>query len=149
MPAKINIPIIDFSDEKSTASIYTDNGVFPLDAAITAWFDAVDGVSIGTLEKSVLANAEDKDVGSTAVPANQYAQRETKWLARYTDDVTLKRYQFEIPCANLALLAGNTDFMDLTAGAGLELKTQFESIGQSPVGNAVTLNSVEHVGRNI
>ena len=143
---QVKIPIKDYSNETSTVSVYTDDAV--LDADITSLFNAVDGVSIGTLVKSTLVIRADKDTGSTALPADSAAQRELKWSVAYTDNVTGKSYRHEIPCADTSLLAGNTDQMDVTAGAGLTYKTQFESTARSELDNAVTLNAVTLVGRS-
>jgi hypothetical protein len=145
MTSQIRIPIIDHGAEKSTVSVWCADNV--LDGAITAFVGAIDGVSIGTLDTAVLALTVDKDAGSQAPPASKLAQREIKWLARYTDNVLGTSYRFEIPCADLNLL-GSSDMLDLTAGAGLALKNAFESAAKSKFGNAVTLQSVEFVGRN-
>jgi len=147
MPNRVNVPVIDASDEVSTVSIIVTEPA-PVDGDITAFFDAIDGVSIGTLRESILTNAIQKDVGSSAIPANKFAQRELKWLCKYTDNTTLDRFRFEVPCADASLLGTSTDFLDLSAGAGLALKTAFQAIARSKNGNAVTLNSVELVGRN-
>jgi len=82
-------------------------------------------------------------------PVSPYAQRESKWLCSMTDDVTAKSVRMEIGGADLTLLVGTTEFMDLTAGAGLALKAAIEAEVVSDAGNAVTLNSVKHVGRNV
>lgn len=145
MANNVYIPIIDYSNEVSSVGIHVDA---PTDLQITAFFSAVNGVSLGTLEKSVLVEKTNKDAGSTTPPTDKFAQRELKWLCKYTDNVTLLRYRFEIACADADLLVGNTDMIDLTAGAGLALKTAFQAAAVSPDGNAVTLNSVEFVGRN-
>ena len=142
---QIKIPIVDYSGETSTVSVYCEDAV--LDADITALYNAVDGVSIGTNVKSTLVIRADKDAGSTALPVDSAAQRELKWSVRYTDNVNGKAYRHEIPCPDTSLLAGNTDTLDVTAGAGLTYKTQFESTARSELGNAVTLNSVVLVGR--
>lgn len=136
--SRIYIPILDASADISTVGIYAPAAAADLD--ITAFFDAVDGVSLGTLVRSYLVQSVQKDVGSTTPPVNQFARRESRWVCKYTDDVTLKEYEFSIPCADLALATG--DVLNITAGAGLALKNAFEGVAESELGNAVTLNSV-------
>ena len=68
---------------------------------------ALEGVSIGVAAKdAVIAK---RDILSALAPSNQFAQRESKWLARYHDNTTSQIYRFEIPCADASLLATNSD----------------------------------------
>lgn len=146
--ARFNCPVIDYSNEQSSASFPVADGV--LDAALTSLFGALDGVIIGNLGQSTLNIATTKDNGGGGIPADAFAQREIKWLCRYTNNVTGKIRRLELPCADANLLAGNTDFLDLTAGAGLTFKTEFEASVQDPdTGDAVTLNTVQLVGRSL
>lgn len=144
--ADVAIPFVDFSNEGSTATIAVADAI--TDAAITSIFAAIVGVTLGNAQKSVLRTSVDKDAGTAGVPANAFAQREIKWLVRYTDNVTLKKYSREIPCADLALVVQGTDFMDLSAGPGLALKTALDTDMLSPDGNPISVDSVEHIGRN-
>lgn len=146
--AKVLIPFIDFSGERSTLSMYVADGI--LDAAITSLFNAVVGVTIGNAQKSILSTDVDKDSGTAGAPANGEAQREKKWLVRVTDDVTGEKGSFEIPCADLTgTLVAGTNLMDLSAGVGATLQTQIETNVESRDGNAVSVQSVEFVGRNL
>jgi hypothetical protein len=142
----LNVRFIDYSNEVATAGVYVDDAITDPNALILA--GAFDGVSIGTREKTTKTLSSVIDGGSQALPVNHFAQRELRFLCRYTDNVTGKRYSFSIPCADAALCVGNTDMVDLTAGAGTTLKTAFELHAVSELGNAVTLNSVELIGRN-
>lgn len=144
--AEVRVPFVDFSNENSVATIPVIDAIS--NANITAIFDAIVGVTLGNAQKSILSTAVDKDAGTAGVPANAFAQREIKWLVRFTDLVTLKKGSREIPCANLALVVQGTDFMDLSAGAGLALKTALDAHMRSTDGNAVSVDSVEHIGRN-
>lgn len=144
--AQVVIPVIDYGNEKSSVTLNVADAI--LDATITTLYGAVDGLTIGTLEKSMLKTSADKDAGSTTPPVNQYAQREIKWLVKYSDDVTGKRYSLEIPCADLSLLVAGTETMNVAAGAGAAFVTAFEANVLSPDGNAVSFISAKMVGRN-
>lgn len=81
-------------------------------------------------------------------PVDGNAQRETKWFVSGTDSAGFST-SIEIPGADLDLLPVGSGTLDLTAGAGLALKNALEAVWVSRQGNAVTVNSVIHVGRNI
>lgn len=145
--SKVAVPFTDFSNENSTMRVYVADAIG--DAAITAIFDAVVGVTLGNAQKSVLETAIDKDAGTLGAASAPFAQRETKWLVRGTDTVTGKRVTFTIPCADLAQLVPGTDFLDTSAASpGEALVTAIEANVKSDVGNAITVDSIEHVGRN-
>lgn len=137
---------IDYSNEKSAVAVYvadaiTDANALLLNAGLT-------GMSLGTNQKaSVLLNRK-IFTGVNTPPSNKGAQRELRFLCRYTDTVTQKEYSFSIPCADFDLTGNNTDMVDLSAGPGLTLKTRFETHCVSELGNPVTLNSIELVGRS-
>lgn len=144
--ADVCVPFVDHSNESSLATIPVADAITDLN--ITAIFDAIVGVTLGNAQKSVLKTAVDKDTGTAGVPANAFAQREIKWLVRYTDTTTLKKYTRELPCADLQFVTQGTDFMDLTSTEGAALKTALDAHMLSPDGNAISVDSVEHVGRS-
>lgn len=78
------------------------------------------------------------------------AQRENKWLMRYHDATTYQKFQVSIGTADLTKKMANSEFIDLTAGEGLDLKTAFEAVVVSPADSthSVILDSVQFVGRN-
>lgn len=86
---------------------------------------------------------------SRAPASNKASQRESKWLLTLADTVTNKLSRHEVPIAKLDLVTANSDFMDLSAGAGLALKTAIEAGVKSPAGNAVSLISVQYVGKRL
>lgn len=144
---KLRIPVQDFGTDRSTASLPVDDAV--LDAAITSLFNAIDAVIIGAIGQSVLVTEADKDAGPGGAAGSGNAQVEVKWLCRYHDAVTLKNRTLELPCADLSLLAGGSEFLDLGAGVGATLKTEFEATVEDPdTGNAVVLDSLQFVGRS-
>ena len=149
MTDKLYVPVLDNSDDQSTVGIFSkDEGDFAnqaaYDAAIQAFYDAVDDVSIGTLVEAYIVNHIDKITGSDTPPTNKFARRENRFVCQYTDTVNQKKYSYSIPCADLNLTTG--DVVDLTSTEGAALKAAFEDIGQSELGNPVTLNAIVYRG---
>lgn len=64
--------------------------------------DAVNAITLGELTKVTRVAVESPQPG--AMPASPFAQRETKWLVRYSDTVTGDKATLEIPCADLTKL---------------------------------------------
>lgn len=146
--ADFKVPVIDYANKTSTVALPVGDGITDID--LTALFGAVDGMLIGNIDQSTLDKAVKKDAGPGGAAASQNAQRELKWLVSYHDAVTLDKHSLEIPCADANLIAGNTTNMDLAAGAGLAFLTAFEAHCIAPItGNAVELDSVELIGRNL
>jgi len=110
--------------------------------------NAIDGISIGQNAKSEIL--WERIIISTLAAASALAQRENKWLCRYHGATLNEKFQVSFGSADLTLLANNSELLDLTAGAGLALKTAFEAIVKSPGdgAEAVVLDSVQFVGRN-
>lgn len=109
---------------------------------------AVDSIIIGMIAKKEVVI--DRTLVSALPAASTLAQRENKWLLRYVDTVTSQKFRVSIGTADLTELPDNSEFLDLTAGDGLALKTAFDAIVVSPdnSSNAVSLRSVQFVGRN-
>lgn len=108
---------------------------------------AVNNVSLGTFSGKSL-QAVDVPTGAKASVVN--AQREAKWRVTYTDDVDpIGDGSFEIAMPDLSLLIADTGKMDISGGAGAALVTAIENAVVSSLGNAVTVLTVIHVGRNI
>ena len=145
--ANVRFNVKDNSNENSTVKLRVADAI--TDGDITTLYNAADGISIGTLGDATLDLATPKDTGSQALPASQFAQRETKWLISYTDDVTGTAYKKEIPCADLAIIVPNSQLADIGSGAGLTFKTAWDASVLSVDGNATTLQSMKHVGRNL
>lgn len=81
-------------------------------------------------------------------PAVGEGNREDKVELKYHDNVTLKPYTIEVPCrkGGLATEVGS----DLIpAATWTDTKAKFEAYAKSPDGNAVTLDAVRIVGRNV
>lgn len=144
---KLLTSFVDYTAEESTGALYVDSAIS--DANITAIVTAIDGITVDGRQQAVLSQDLPKDAGITGKATSPLAQREVKWYLRYTDDVTGDKGGAEYPCADLSLLSGGTDFLDLSAGAGAALKTAVDTYGRSRLGNAITLQSVQFVGRNL
>lgn len=133
-----SVPIITLTPANVAA---TETLVGDLETAIL-------NITLGELGKRELVYARDTVNSSPA--ASVQAQREIKLLLRYTDAITGKEFRVSIPTFDLAQLPNNSEFMNLTAGTGLALKTAFEAVVRSPDNdaNAVVLQSAQFVGRN-
>lgn len=112
--------------------------------------DAVEAISLGTLVKAVTVVKEVPYPDTN--PASPFAQRENKWLVRYTDTVTGDKASLEIPCADLALLDPNAgDKADMSDADVAAFVAAFEAYVLSPGsgtrGNTEVVEIV-FVGRN-
>lgn len=158
------LTVMDYDKEKSPMKIHTGAvtavSLPGLLTQIGAFRTAVDGVSIGTMQK------ENLQVFSTILsqtpPTNEFAQRETKWVVKYHDDQQffdppdnaipnegyLKPFDFEIGAADLSLLDDNQDFLPLDETHAAALVTAFEAMARSPYGGTVVVDSIQQVGRN-
>lgn len=137
---------VDYSNEKSSVGVYVADAI--TDAHAIALNAAIAGLSIGTNQDAAVLYRNEVFTGVATPPSNHFAQRELKFLVKYTDTVTGKQYSFSIPCADAALTVGNTDMADLTAVLPLALKTNFELYALSELGNAVVMDSVMLIGRS-
>jgi len=146
--ANFVIPFTDYGGESSSVNLPVADAV--LDADLTGLFNAIDGVSIGNAGQSVLNIHTAKDAGPGGNSSDPFATRKLKWLCRYHDGTTLDKHELEVPCPDMDLLTGNTDFADLSGGVGATFKTEFETSVNAPkTGNAVVLDSVELRGRDL
>lgn len=86
-------------------------------------------------------------ITSGASASSTTAQRELKWLIRY-HDTSGRKYSVELPTANPALLATNSEFYDQTLPSWTDFVTAFEAFVVSPGdSSAVTVDSAQLVGR--
>ena len=137
--SSFQIPIID------TNAANFDANTTLMDTLITKLDALTDGLQVKQSRSHLVSGAGS---GNSAIPA---AQREAKWLITFSDDVTGKQYQREIPCA---VLSATTMLQDVEGNANwgnavwTDFKAAFEAVAESPVGNAVTLIGARHVGRN-
>lgn len=144
-----SLTFADYSREKSTTTVNTlslaDETAY--NTAKTAFTNALDAVTNGTLQKDVSSLITPI---SALYPTQQGAAREVKIYVRMQDDVTGKVYGFSIPTFDVSTVTmqQNSDFIDMTIAPATTLKSAIEDFVSSPVGNAVTVVSMEYVGRN-
>lgn len=147
----VKVKFLDYSDERSDFGIYTpDLTAANFDATI-ALIDAlvveIEAVSLGTKIKDT--RSATVATFPATLPVSPSAQRESKWLIKAVDNVLGGDVRATIPTADLQFLVAGTGAMNLAAGQGLSLKNALEAVMLSKYGNAVTVNSIEHVGRTI
>lgn len=126
----------------------TAGNVVAKSALVDALIAAVTALILGNIGSNEIVF--DRDITSVAPAASQLAQRENKMLLRFSDGATLQKFTVSIGTFDLTALPLHSEFLDLTAGEGLALKTAFDAIVVNPTvaANPVTLNSVQFVGRN-
>lgn len=156
MPHYTGWSLRDYTGETSPVKIYngavTALSIAGYLTAVGAGRAAIEGITEGIVATETLTM--DKTNVSAATPTAVTAQVERKWLGRYHDTVTQKKYRFEIPTAELITgrLLANSDFADLVGDTNMAaFKTWFDGFARSPDSdtNAVVLDSMQHVGRNI
>lgn len=124
-------------------------------AQLTARFNAIqvalEGVTGGVIKEKSLVASRQRLTNET--PAD--GERESKWLVRYEDNVTKDVFNFEIPCAERTLLPMlvNSDFVDMAQDTTHPALTALVNAVENPLvlsprGNAITVLSIEKVGRN-
>lgn len=157
--------ILDYDGEVTNSQFNTGNiTAVSLPGTITQFGTlrtALDGIILGRISKEALKVFETKL--SNTLPTDKAAQRESKWLVVYEDNLPFfddpvnaipnegyKRvFTMEVGTADLSLLVANTDRMEITAGAGQTFVTAFEALARSPYGGTVNVIEVRHVGRNL
>jgi len=111
--------------------------------------DAIDDIIIGVEAKRTLISA--RQVLSGLPASDPLAQKENKWLVRYHGSTAFRKYVVSIGTADLTLLAGGSEFLDITtvASPGLAFKTAFEAVVRDPndVAESVVVDSVQFVSR--
>lgn len=120
-----------------------------VNTALDALVAAVDGVVLGVVNRRAL-EASVVTATSPAPSSDPLAQRENKYLCRYHDVVTGKKFSVSLPTADLSVHMPNSEFIDLTVNPGLALKTAFEAVVVSgdDAAHSVILDNVQFVGRN-
>ena len=151
MASKINLSIMDYFFEDSPTQW---SGVDMNAGNITAQFglmddlrDAIIAVTLGTVVTETRTALVDENARTR--PTSPFAQRELKWLVRFNDTVNpAGNGTREIPTPDLALLDASGEYMDLTSTEGAALVAAIEAFHRSKLGNTVTVESIELVGRN-
>jgi len=151
---KLNVTYTDFGGETTTTglrlAVITAANLDAVVAAVGTLMTAMDGITVGQRRKFQILQAD--TVVSLANPLSALAQRETKWLITYHDDVSGKQYQSEIGTADYLLnIVPGTEFADLTDGGVIQaFVTAFQAVVKAPddLSHAVTIDSIKAVSRN-
>lgn len=152
--ARSNVQFTDHSDEKSTFSVtstpLTSANFDAQQIAFTALRNAAQALSIGDISQYGIATTTNP---AFTTPTNPFAQRESKWLISYTGNTSGKKFQCELPAADLGndhLIAGS-DLANTSDSDWTDFITAFEAFAKSPDDptEAVTFVSAKFVGRNL
>jgi hypothetical protein len=147
---KMNLSYVDHDGEGSSVGV----GIVDMNAGnfaatmtdLDAIRDAIEAVTLCTLRgRSIIAVTEEI---AGVLPANGFAQRETKWLVSGVDANGQAR-TMEIPGADLSLLPSGSGVLNLASGVGQDLKDALDAAWVTPTGDAITVEQVIHVGRNL
>lgn len=144
----------DFSQETTSfrihsAALTVGNIVAEYAVAATLRLAIADVIS-GTIQKVTMQ--DQAGALDNTWPGDAVAQRELKWLITYKDMTTEKDYRAELGTAELtdnSLLVAGTDIADLTDASWIAFVTQFEIAALSQDGNAVEIQQIRLVGRNL
>lgn len=142
--SEFSLSIRDSSNETAVSEWFAgDLTAVSIAGALSDWNDlrtAIDAVITGVQASDRWG---DGTVIASTVPTAADCQRGIKWSVLLIDNVTGIRSTRRIPTADLSLLplvgGKRQEDLDLTAGAGLGLKTAIEAFAKSNVGNAVTV----------
>ncbi len=143
--------LLDFNGEKTVFSVKAPEitaANFAAQATLRASLGtAIAGITLGNLNKAEYGNV---DFQTNSTPASEIAQRESAWLIRYVDDTTQENFHVTLGTADLVghMDANAKGFADLSETDMAAFVAAFEAYALSPNGNAVTIQSISHVGRN-
>ncbi len=153
MAGKLLLTYADYGGEKSSFQIplldYTAVNFDANEILVNDLVNAVDALTLGLEVKQVRSHSSSGTGSGNS--SNVNAHRELKWLITFSDDVTGKQYQREMPAP---LLNANTLLQDIggNANVGDALWTTFIAAFEAAVvsedNNAVSFVSARYVGRN-
>lgn len=147
---KMNLGYVDHDGEGSSVGVMIADltaGNFAASIVeLDAIRDAIEAITLCTLRTRAIIAVTEEIAG--VLPANGFAQRETKWLVS-GNDANGQARTLEIPGADLSLLPAGSGVLNIAAGVGLALKTALDAAWTTPTGEAITVEQVIHVGRNL
>jgi len=117
------------------------------DPQAQAIVDAMDALIIGAAIRATVTVPNVVDDGSQVPPTDLNSRVGNKLLMRFQDGTTGNIYTNEMGTFDNLELPANNDFLDLTAGTGLALKTAVDVAWESPLGNSGVLVSAQQVNR--
>ncbi len=109
--------------------------------------DAIDDLILGSAVRATVTVPNVVDAGSQVIPTDPMSRVGNKMLMRLQETASGKVYTNELGTFDNDALPTGNDFLDLTAGFGLALKTAIDAVWESPLGNAGVLLSVQQVNR--
>lgn len=142
----------DYSNERSSTGVWvttlTAANLVAQTTLINNLLTAMSAVTLGEQQTQIINLS--RTIVSSDLPTDVHAQRENKWLCRYHAATSGKKFSIEIPCADLSMLATNSDFADMAGTEFAALKTAWELIVRDPDDNELTiLDSAQFVGRRL
>lgn len=150
-----SIRYTDYDAEPSTASgacaVLTAVNFDAQAAAYLSFRDALAAITKG-LRVGYSHGLDEQTLAAKTAASDPLAQREIKWLVRYTDGVVdpSKTHRMEIPGADLTFLdPNNRGYADLDDADVAAFVSAFEAFVLSPAGNAVTVDSIQFIGANL
>ena len=144
---KFTMRYTDYDGERSSVTIPIVNN--PALGDISTLISSLAGVTIGTQGEALSYVITQEQGDDKARPASPFAQRETKWLVTYQDTVNGRSGQFEIPTADLLVLADGGKVADPADANVIALTGILETVMESKDGNPVSIVEYRHVGRNL
>jgi len=142
----------DYNGEVARTRIHVtvlSAGNFAAQAALRAAYESAYAAIInGVVAHKQYGNAE---LVSAASSADATAERENKWLVQFHDTTTQKKYRIEIPTPDNALKDPNDRAHAEIGDAGVvdAFVDGFEAYAISDAGNAVLVDEITFVGRNL
>lgn len=153
--AKYKLSIRDNSREITRTDINIDDitvgNIGDILTAVGTFRAAVEGITLGVMAKEALVM--DETNLSAAAPASPLAQRGVKWKVQYADNTQFfdppvnaipnagyqQIFTNTIGTADLSLLDGGEEELDLTTGPGATFKAQWDAFVKSPYGGDTVL----------
>jgi len=149
---KYNRTVLDYDGEKGSHGFKTPE-LTAVNFAAQATLRSAYGIAVAGICNGVLGQSEYGNVDFTGNdPSNTPTdQRELKWMVRFLDTVNQKKGSIELPCADVAVLnPNNRGYANIgDAGPVDAFVTAFEAYALSQDGNAVEVQSIQLVGRNV
>ena len=146
------LSVLDYSGEVGRsnfhAPVITAANFAAQETLRNALIAAYDNMIWGSLQKTDFGNSE---VLTQSLPANNEAERESKWLVQFHDTTTLTKYRMEIPAADQSLKDPNDHAHANIGDAGAvdAFVDAFEAYARSADANPIVIDEITFVGRNL
>jgi hypothetical protein len=139
------------SNNKLVITQLTAGNVVAQLALVDTLISAMQAITLGQLRTSKVTYRD--QIQDSTTPTDPTAQREMKWLVKYHDTTTGKKYRTEIPTADLTgtNLVTNSDLANLADTQIAAFVTAFEAVVTDPdTGlNSVAVDEIEFVGKRL